>query len=277
MNYRHGFHAGNFADVIKHIALVGVLLHLRRKEKGFCVIDSHAGAGLYDLAGAQAIRTGEAAAGIGRLADLGGDTGLPDAVRVYLDCVAAEASGHYPGSARIAARLLRPQDRLVAVEKHPEEARALRAAMATFGGASVIEGDGYARLGPLLPPVERRGIALIDPPYETQDEFERAADAVARAHSRFASGIFLLWFPIKSRPAADAFCGEVRARGMGKLLRVDIDVGKAAHGDLLTAAGLLIVNPPFGLDGELQRAAETLAPRLGRSVDTVANILLTAP
>src|SRR5438477_10886515 len=139
MNYRHVFHAGNFADVIKHVALVSVLLCLRRKEKPFCVIDTHAGPGLYGLDGEQAARTGEAEAGIARLRDPGARADLPDGLRTYLDCVEAEGQGGYPGSPRLAARLLRPQDRLVAIEKHPEEARALVKALAQFSQACAIE------------------------------------------------------------------------------------------------------------------------------------------
>jgi 23S rRNA (adenine2030-N6)-methyltransferase len=206
MNYRHAFHAGNFADVLKHIALTAVILHLRRKEKAFCAIDTHAGAGLYQLGSEEARRTGEAGQGIARILDLAGSEEIPKAVAAYLACVTQEGGDCYPGSARILARLLRPQDRLIAIEKHPGEASSLRSALAEFSNARVVQGDGYERLPALLPPSERRGVVLIDPPYEAGDEFERAVDLLAGAHRRFATGICLLWFPSsrKSQPTRSA-------------------------------------------------------------------------
>ncbi len=166
------------------------------------------------------------------------------------------------GSPLIAARLLRSQDRLVAIEKHPEDAAALESALAPYGRARVAQADGYARLPSLLPPPERRGLILIDPPYEAGDEFSLAARAVADATRRFATGIFMIWFPIKSASAADAFCGEVRLAGPRKLLRVDVAVD--GDPDKLNAAGLLIVNPPYGFAGDMEDVFNPLAQRLGR-------------
>jgi len=268
MNYRHAFHAGNFADVAKHLALVAIILHLRRKEQAFAVIDTHAGRGLYDLTSEAAQRTGEAEWGIGRLHALrDGDADLPDALRRYLEVVKATGDERYPGSPLIAARLLRPQDRFVGVEKHADEYRVLRAALAPFGDRAVrCEcADGYARLGALLPPPERRGLVLIDPPFESDAEFEMAAEALGRALKRFANGIYLLWFPIKSAGEAHAFAGEVLATGAGKVLRLDLDVGtstRAGDKERLTAAGLIVVNPPFGFAGEMRAALAIVAPLL---------------
>lgn len=264
MNYRHGYHAGNFADVAKHLALVAGLLHLWKKDKAFAVIDTHGGAGRTDLSGAAARRTGEAATGIGKLRGLEGAP-LPETLKTYLDLVARDGEGAYPGSPLIAARLLRPQDRLVAIEKHPEDAAALREVLAPFANARAVEGDGYARLPALLPPRERRGLILIDPSYEEPDEFRIAAEALTAACRRFATGIYMLWFPVKSRAAADAFCGEVLAGGIAKALRVDIAVRASPRADKarLTAAGLIVVNPPYGFDAEMRACAEIVAPRLG--------------
>ncbi len=259
MNYRHAFHAGNFADVIKHLALVSILIHLKKKPAPFAVIDSHAGRGLYDLTSEEARRSGEAAGGIARLAGL---TDGPETLRSYLDLVRGLGAGRYPGSPLIAARLLRPQDRLVAIEKHPQEAQALGAALAPFRRARLAEADGYSRLPSLLPPPERRGLVLIDPPYEAPDEFAQVARAVADVHRRFATGIVLIWFPIKSPAAADAFCGEVLLAGPRKLLRLDIHVGAAD--DRLAAAGLLVVNPPFGFADDMRAVLGVVAPLLGR-------------
>jgi 23S rRNA (adenine2030-N6)-methyltransferase len=258
MNYRHAFHAGNFADVVKHLALISILVHLKRKEAAFAVIDTHAGRGLYDLTGGEAKRSGEAASGVARLAD---SNHRPALLATYLDLVRSCGEGRYPGSPLIAAKLLRPQDRLIAVEKHPVEAQALAGLLRPFSRVRIMEADGYEKLPTLLPPPERRGLVLIDPPYETPDEFERAARAVGDIRSRFATGIVLIWFPVKSAAAASAFCGEVLQTGVGKLLRLDIDTG--AGGEKMAAAGLLVVNPPFGFADEMRDTLDALAPKLG--------------
>ena len=260
MNYRHAYHAGNFADVVKHVALCVAILNLRRKEAPFRIIDSHAGRALYDLGGEEAARTGEAKQGIERLGDLEID-GLPASLAAYLSCVRKENAGLYPGSPRIAARLVREQDKLVAIEKHADEAQALRRALAEFPQAKVIEADGHERLPALLPPPERRGLILIDPPYEAADEFQRVPDLLVRAHRRFATGIYLIWYPVKSRSDADAFCGEIAAKGISDALRIEIDTG--GSGDRLAAAGLLIVHPPYGFREEMEAVSMHLAPRLG--------------
>lgn len=275
MNYRHAFHAGNFADVLKHAALVGAILRLRRKEKPFLVVDTHAGAGLYDLGSPEAARTREAAGGIARIGTEEGDP-PPEPLLTYSQCVRREGERNYPGSSRIAAHLLRPQDRLVATERHPEEAARLRSALAGFRNARAIEADGYERLPGLLPPRERRGVVLIDPPYEAEDEFRRTADLLARAHRRFAKGIYIAWYPIKSRGEADAFCGEMRAHGITPVLRLEIDIGEAAAPGRLSAAGQLIVNPPFGFAADMERAAAYLAPRLGSDAARPATVTIAS-
>ena len=275
MNYRHAFHAGNFADVIKHAALVAVLMHLARKDKGFCVIDTHAGAGLYDLGSNEAVRTGEARSGIARLgaADM---AALPATLATWRECVERDSPEHYPGSPRIAALMLRPQDRLVAIEKHPEDAALLRSSLVGFLNARAVEADGWERLLALLPPKERRGAVLIDPPYEEADEFARVADILPRAHRRFASGIYLVWYPIKSRADANAFLGEVRTRIAAPQVSIEIDVGRADN-ERLSAAGVLIINPPYGFVSEMESVASFLAPRLGHDPEQPANITISSP
>jgi 23S rRNA (adenine2030-N6)-methyltransferase len=262
VNYRHAYHAGNFADVIKHLALVAILQHLKKKDKPFRVIDTHAGRGLYDLSGDKAKRTGEASDGIARVRGLSGESALD----TYLDLVRSVGEGRYPGSPLIAARLLRPGDRLIAVEKHEEDVAELRRTLSIFATTRIEEADGYGRLKALLPPPERRGLILIDPPYEADDEFARAAHAAIDAHRKFATGIVMLWFPIKSAAAANAFSGEIANAGIGKLLRIDIDLGAQPKADKerLSAAGLLIVNPPYGFADEMRRIAAIMAPALGR-------------
>ena len=268
MNYRHAFHAGNFADVVKHVALVAILLHLRKKEKPFRVIDTHAGAGLYDIRGEAAQRTGEAGGGIEKLRDLTGDA-LPAALSTYLDIVRTCDPAHYPGSPMIAAQLLRMGDKLIAIERHAEEEAKLASALARFRNTRAVCADGYTRLPALLPPPERRGLVLIDPPYEADDEFARVTAALATARKRFATGIYLVWYPIKSQAASDALSGEVLAGGTKEVLRITIDVGQGVAGadgkERLSAAGLLVVNPPYGFAEEMRRAADIAAPRLGPS------------
>ena len=260
MNYRHAYHAGNFADVMKHTALVAVLLHLRKKQAPFAVIDTHAGRGLYDLSGTEAGKTGEARQGIASLGDAPAGN---EVLQTYLDTARSFGSGTYPGSPLIAARLLRPQDRLVAIEKHPEECEALTTALKPFRKTRAVCADGYERLAALLPPQERRGAILIDPPFEAPDEFAQMADALGNALRRFATGIYLLWFPIKTKSDADALSGEVLARGATKLLRLQLDVAASAEGRL-TQTGLLIVNPPYGFDAQMREALSALAAPLGR-------------
>ena len=260
MNYRHAYHAGNFADVVKHVALVAILLHFRKKDTPFAVIDSHAGRGLYDLSGEMAAKTGEAESGIGKLRDLAPP--LPEALDAYLRLAGESGADRYPGSPLIAAKLLRPQDRLVAVEKHPEEAALLAQVLHPFRKASTENADGYARLLKLLPPPERRGLVLIDPPFEATDEFETLARAVQGAYRRFATGTYLIWYPIKSQSAADGFCGEVLAGGMAKALRVETSV--APDTGKMTRSGLLVLNPPYGFDSTMKDVMTLLAPRLGQ-------------
>jgi 23S rRNA (adenine2030-N6)-methyltransferase len=257
LNYRHAYHAGNFADVVKHLALVAAIQHLRRKETPFVVIDTHAGRGSYDLSSPEAQRTGEAQDGVGRLHELpaNGTTTLSTYLRLARGDV-------YPGSPLISAELLRTQDRLVAVERHPEEAELLAEVLRSFRKAHVETADGYARLPALLPPPERRGLVLIDPPYETEHEFQDAARAFGTAFRRFATGTYMIWFPVKSASQANGFCGEVLAAGAPKVLRLDVMRGAADDGKL-SAAGLLLVNPPWQFESEMRDALGIVLPLLG--------------
>jgi 23S rRNA (adenine2030-N6)-methyltransferase len=276
VNYRHTYHAGNFADVVKHVAVVAALLHLKKKDKPFRVIDSHAGRGLYDLRSDEAGRTGEAEQGIARLLHLDTEA-MPASLAAYLTCVRDEGEGFYPGSARIAARVLRVQDKLVAIERHPDEADALAKSLARFANTKAVCADGYERLPAQLPPPERRGLVLIDPPYEAPDEFARARDLLVLSYRRFATGVYLLWFPIKSKASADALCGEAVTQGVLRALRIDIDIGGEPEDGRLSAAGLLVINPPFGFEEEMRAAARVMAPLLGRDPALSAQISFAQP
>jgi 23S rRNA (adenine2030-N6)-methyltransferase len=255
MNYRHAFHAGNFADVVKHAALARILTHLRDKERGFRVIDTHAGAGLYDLAADEASRTGEWRDGIGRLMGARLSPDLQALVAPYLAAVAACNDGgdlqRYPGSPLIALSLMRPQDRLVACELEPGAATALAANLRQDARARAVAIDGWMALNAYVPPKERRGLVVVDPPYEDKNEFERLADAVAAAHRKWATGVFLLWYPIKDRAGPDLLAGALRRSRIGKILRAELELPPAGEASRLGGTGLIIVNPPWRLADEL--------------------------
>jgi 23S rRNA (adenine2030-N6)-methyltransferase len=279
MNYRHAYHAGNFADVIKHAALVLVILHLKKKNKPFAVIDTHAGRGIYDIGSTEARKTGEAADGIGRLL---AQSSVPGILSAYLDIVRSFGEGRYPGSPLIAARMLRGSDRLLAIEFHAGEYDVLKGQLTDIHHARALHADGYHELPRLLPPPERRAVVLIDPPYEREDEFARGAEAVVAAHRRFATGIYLLWYPAKMLPLVSATCGELLNAGIRSALRVDIDVGAKSEptgegtGPAMTATGLLVVNPPFGFRDEMAEILPFLSSVLAQGPGTSHRIVTLA-
>jgi 23S rRNA (adenine2030-N6)-methyltransferase len=264
MNYRHDFHAGNFADVLKHVALTRTLLYLRRKDKPFRFIDTHAGAGLYDLSGPEAARSGEVRDGVLRLlqgADLGAAGEL---MAPYLDAVrAAGAPRFYPGSPAIAQSLLRSQDRALFCELLPQALESLRRALGRDSRVKAIGIDGYAGLKAFVPPVERRGLVLIDPPFERRDEYERLFDSLGAAMRKWPGGIFMVWQPVKERDIADAFCRALAAQAPD-WLRIDLQVEAPAPGRPLARTGLMVVNPPYTLEEEMKIIVPALARALAR-------------
>lgn len=270
MNYRHAYHAGNFADVMKHTALVSVLRHMMKKDAPFAVIDTHAGRGLYERGGIEAGKTGEAAEGIGRLR---GMEDAPDAVSRYLEAM-GDRYDVYLGSPLIAARLLRKQDRLVAVEKHAEDFAALKTALAPFARSRAVAGDGYAELKRLLPPPERRSLILIDPPYEAGDEFAQLSAAFDEAYRRFATGVYIIWLPLKDRHDADALAGEFLNAGAAKLLLLTLDVGRKPDEprERLSACGLFVINPPYGFAAEMQAALTFYTTQLAQGEGAHADV-----
>ena len=255
MNYRHAFHAGNFADVVKHAVLALLIERLKAKETAFRVIDTHAGIGLYDLAGDEARRTGEWRNGIGRVYDVRLPPAIETLMRPYLEAVrAANGPGplaRYPGSPWIVHHLLRRQDRLTAVELHPADAEALRELFAGDRQVKTIALDGWLALGSFVPPKERRGLVLVDPPYEAAAEFARLAQALEAAHRKWAAGSYLAWYPIKDRDEPDALARRLRRAGIGKILRVELGVAAPSEAGRLTACGLIAINPPWTLADEL--------------------------
>jgi 23S rRNA (adenine2030-N6)-methyltransferase len=268
MNYRHAYHAGNFAEVVKHAVLARVIAHLRQKPAPFRILDTHAGAGLTDLAGPEASRTGEWRDGIARLraATLG-----PHAralLAPYLDAVdACNPAGRlaaYPGSPMLARSWLRPQDRLVACELEPGAAAALARRMRGDPKVKVVTIDGWTALAAYLPPTERRGAVLIDPPFEQPGEFDRLAEGLADAHRKWATGTYLAWYPIKDRREADAFYRRLARTRIAKILRAEVTVAPGRAATRLAGTGLIVINPPWTLEGELAVLLPALAAVLGR-------------
>jgi 23S rRNA (adenine2030-N6)-methyltransferase len=278
MNYRHAYHAGNFADVHKHAVLGRVLAHLRLKPAAFRVIDTHAGAGRYDLSGPQPARSGEWRQGIARVLGTSGPDEAGTLLAPYLDVVSAlnpgGTLGAYPGSPLIVQNLLRPQDRLVACELEPTAAAALAAALRGDRRAKALAIDGWTALGAYVPPKERRGLVLIDPPFEEAADFGRLSGALAAAYRKWPTGIYMLWYPIKERDAPDALARRLRRLAMPKLLRSELTLSQPHVEGGLLGSGLVVVNPPFTLEAELRRLMPALgamlSPQSGHRLDWLA-------
>ena len=256
MNYRHHFHAGNFADVVKHALLVQLIKALQKKEKGFLYVDTHAGRGSYDLTAAaqgdSLVRKPEWPDGIGRLA------GLPEVSAKLADYLATvrefdRNQGNagmtprfYPGSPWIARLLARPQDRLALYEKQPDECAALREGFQLSPRTTVHEMDGYVALRAALPPPERRALVLIDPPFESQDEFAQIGAALSEGLRRFSSGVFAVWYPLTERARVDAFFAEVFALKPPPTLAAELMIAGDQAPIKMKGCGLVIINPPWG-------------------------------
>ncbi len=269
MNYRHAYHAGNFADVLKHAVLALVIDYLKRKEAPLRVIDTHAGAGRYALASEKAQKTGEWLGGIGRLLGKGAEP-LPQDVgerlRPYLDVVrGANPQGRlqvYPGSPLIALALMRPQDTLIANELHPEELASLRAAIGGDRRAKAMALDAWVALKALLPPKERRGVVLIDPPFEEAGELERMVSGLAQSLARFATGVYIAWYPIKDPKPIRRFRAALAGLHAPKLLDVELRIESMSDPERLNGCGLVVVNPPYTLEGDLALILPHLSRRL---------------
>jgi 23S rRNA (adenine2030-N6)-methyltransferase len=279
MNYRHIYHAGNFADVVKHATLALIIEYLKLKAAPFRVLDTHAGTGRYDLSAEEAGKTGEWRDGIGQLLA----SPLPEPVAVllapYLSAIAYENPGWapgadpgcYPGSPLIARHLLRACDQLVVNELHPEDHGRLEAVFARDRQTKVLGLDGWVALRSLLPPKERRGLVLIDPPFEEPGELVRMTAALGDAARRFSTGVFLLWYPIKDMRPVHAFRREVEDLGLEKVLGVELMV-RATSGVGLAGCGLVILNPPFPLKAQLETLLPFLAARLAQGPGASAEV-----
>jgi len=266
MNYRHAFHAGNFADVFKHALLTRILLYLMRKDAPLRYLDTHSGVGRYDLSGEEALRTGEWRDGIGRL--MGAE--LPPAVagllEPYLALIpgSAGAPGVYPGSPLIARSLLRKQDRMTFSELHDHDARRLVRALGQDKRCKILMMDGYQALKAGVPPTERRGLVLIDPPFEERDEFERMALALEGAWTKWPTGTYALWYPLKLEGGVEAFRHYLSEGPVRKALCLELHVDHLRETGPLKGCGLVVVNPPFVLEEEARALLPFLAARLAQ-------------
>jgi len=268
VNYRHAFHAGGFADVFKHAVLCRILHYLRAKPAAFRVIDTHAGAGLYDLAGPEASRGGEWHDGIERLMAVQLAAPVAALLAPYLEVIGAlNERGRlktYPGSPALARAWLRPQDRLIACEIEQQAAAALRQNLRGDTRIKTLEIDGWTALGAYVPPMERRGLVLVDPPFEQDSDFFRLARGLAAAHRKWATGIYALWYPIKGRSEPDALAKSLRRLGIAKMLCAELIVAPLSDPTRLNGCGLILVNPPWTLESELSVLLPALAGILGR-------------
>ena len=272
MNYRHAFHAGNFADVVKHVTVCALLDYLSRKDKPWCYVETHAGRGRYDLDGPEARRAGEWRDGIGRLADAGE---LPPAVIRYLEQVRALAGNEerirvYPGSPLLARAAMRPGDRALLAELQTDEAAALRAEFGDEPRVAVHHMDGYQALKALLPPTPRRGLVLIDPPYEAPDELARLPARLAAAARRWPTGIFALWYPIKDRRELAPLRRGLERLEAGDLLFAELSLAPTDNAARMNGSGLAILRPPWQFEDTLRACYPALARGLAR--DTAPEI-----
>ncbi|MGF1454559.1 MAG: 23S rRNA (adenine(2030)-N(6))-methyltransferase RlmJ [Alphaproteobacteria bacterium] len=256
LSYRHAFHAGNAADVLKHAVLVFVLDYLKQKTKPLYLIDTHAGAGLYDLLSDQAAKTGEAEAGIQRVLNAPGPR--PDLIAGYEKAVRAslEVQGRYPGSPALLAAGMGPEDRLDLCELHPTDYPLLAGLFGDLPRVRVSQEDGFRALIARMPPQERRGLAVVDPSYEIKSDYSTVVTSLKEAHKRFATGVYMLWYPVIERARTDVFLKALEASGLPRQLRIELSLGPDMAGRGMTGFGLVVINPPYVLE---PAAAEGLA------------------
>lgn len=260
MNYRHAFHAGNFADCMKHALLLWLLQALQRKPAPIYVLDTHAGAGAYDLAAGPAQRTGEWREGIERLLDA-----PPAPLAGYVALV--RRLGLYPGSPALIRAMLRTEDRLACCELHPDELFELRRRFSRDRQVAVHHRDAWEALGALLPPRERRGLVLIDPPFERPDEFTRLAEGLAAGHARFRAGVFAAWYPIKHRAPVRAFHTALQDTGIRDIVVAELLLREPVDPARLNGCGLVVINPPFGFEPDAATSLGALRERLARPTE----------
>ena len=254
LSYRHSFHAGNHADVLKHIVLMLILENLKLKDKGFYYLDTHAGVGRYQLSSNEAEKTGEYKEGIGRLWER---TDLPQEISRYVDLIkhlnfGAKALRYYAGSPLIAAQLLRPQDRALLTELHPRDFPLLRNNFKEFKNVSVKCDNGFQQLKATLPPKERRGLVLIDPPYELKEDYDLVVKAAEEGYKRFATGTYAIWYPVVLRQQTKRIFKGLQASGIRKILKIELAVRPDSDQRGMTASGMAVINPPWTLENQMK-------------------------
>lgn len=254
LSYRHSFHAGNHADVLKHIVLMLILENLKLKDKGFYYLDTHAGVGRYQLSSDEAEKTGEYKEGIGRLWER---TDLPEEINRYVDLIkhlnfGAKTLRYYAGSPLIAAQLLRPQDRALLTELHPRDFPLLRNNFKEFKNVSVKCDNGFQQLKATLPPKERRGLVLIDPPYELKEDYDLVVKAAEEGYKRFATGTYAIWYPVVLRQQTKRIFKGLQASGIRKILKIELAVRPDSDQRGMTASGMAVINPPWTLENQMK-------------------------
>lgn len=265
LSYRHSFHAGNYADVLKHIVQLLILEALQQKEKGFLYLDTHAGAGLYSLQSFEAEKTAEFTEGIGYLWER---DDLPEIISHYLQQVKLvnpkDKLNFYPGSPLLAANLLRPQDHAILTELHPSDYPLLRKNMQKFSNIQVKRENGFQQLKSALPPKERRGFVLIDPPYELKEDYQLVVDAIVEGYKRFATGTYAIWYPVVLRQQIKKMIHAFEATQIRKILQIELGIRPDSTQRGMTASGMIVINPPWKLESQMREIlpylSEVLAP-----------------
>ncbi|HBB55312.1 MAG TPA: 23S rRNA (adenine(2030)-N(6))-methyltransferase RlmJ [Hyphomonadaceae bacterium] len=271
MNYRHAYHAGNFADVLKHACLIVSLSQILQKPAAAFFLDTHAGRGRYDLTGEEAQRAQEWRGGVGRV--LGGGDVNP-ALSGYAEAVRGDlAADAYPGSPLLLARFARPVDRVIAYEAHPEEFAPLQAHLASFAQARAVQGDGFTALKALLPPPERRGLVLIDPPFEANDERQRLCRAMEAALRRWETGQYLIWLPIKSYDETRAVYDALAAMTGRPIISLELQIGRARSDGRLNACCMIAINPAFALAQAAPRLVVVCAAQMADNVGPMGRVV----
>lgn len=263
LSYRHSFHAGNHADVVKHIVQSLILASLQHKDKPFVYHDTHSGVGRYDLTHEWSEKTGEYKQGIARLWQ---QADVPEDIQSYLASITALNQGdelrYYPGSPRVARAHLRPQDRMVLTELHPSDYPLLEQEFHRDRQVAIFKEDGFTRLKASLPPKERRGLVLIDPPYELAKEYRDVINAIAQSYKRWATGIYAIWYPVVNRCDIEDMIEGLQGLGIRKILQIELGVSPDTNERGMTASGMIVINPPWKLESQM----ETILPFLKQAI-----------
>ncbi|MFD1696369.1 23S rRNA (adenine(2030)-N(6))-methyltransferase RlmJ [Roseibium aestuarii] len=271
MNYRHAYHVGNIGDVLKHAVLARLILHFQKKDKAFRILDTHAGIGRYDLGSEETLKTGEWQQGIGKVLAADLSPRAREILAPWLDVVRAENPDGtlriYPGSPLLARQMMRPQDRLTLTELHPADFKTLSDLFAGDHQVKTIHLDAWLAMGGFLPPKEKRGFVIIDPPFEKTDEFEQIAKAVIKGWSKWAGGTFAIWYPLKDRRAINRMHQDFKDAGIRDVLQLELRIARSAQDTAMMGSGMTLINPPFTLGDEMRDLLPELCEILRNTPD----------